>query len=83
MRGDGFMLEPSSGSCLKVLEQQADYAAMDQLCSDQGGRLATIASPQLNAFATQMLQSAGAQYAWIGLRDVDGVEGNPVHSDGM
>ncbi|XP_047116339.1 uncharacterized protein LOC124796270 [Schistocerca piceifrons] len=82
VRGDGFSHEPNSGSCMKVVSQQADYAGADRLCELQGGRLAALTSPALNEYAASLLRQAGAQYAWIGLRDVYGREGDPTHSDG-
>ncbi|PSN33490.1 hypothetical protein C0J52_15396 [Blattella germanica] len=78
---DGYAFETESGSCLKVMKNQTDFATADQLCANENGRLATLSTPAINQFATALLKASGAQYAWFGLRDV-GREGNPTHSDG-
>ncbi|KAJ9589870.1 hypothetical protein L9F63_017025 [Diploptera punctata] len=78
---EGYTFETESGSCLKVITNQTDFATADQLCANDNGRLATLNTPALNQLATALLRASGAQYAWFGLRDV-GKEGNPTHSDG-
>jgi hypothetical protein len=78
---DGFTFEAESGTCLKVIRKQTDFAKADELCAGQNGRLATLNTPALNQAAAELLRAAGAQYAWFGLRDVN-MEGDPTHSDG-
>ncbi|XP_069686346.1 uncharacterized protein [Periplaneta americana] len=78
---EGFLFEQQSESCLRLVRNQTDFATADMQCAELNGRLATLNTPALNQFAAGLLRAAGVQYAWFGLRDVDG-EGNPTHSDG-
>lgn len=77
----GYRYHPESDSCLKLIDELADYAGADSLCENQNGRLVSLSDNGINEMATELLRASGAQYAWVGVTD-SRFEGNPLLTDG-